>query len=86
MEYLLRKAVSRDWEQPKRKNCVAVNKAERSWTLVMEMQSLKFTQLGFGLALFRYFLPIMIWNGSVYPLMLETCDLLFDFDFIGDYS
>jgi hypothetical protein len=26
----------------------------------------------------------MFWNGNVYPVMLEVCDLLFDFDFIGE--
>lgn len=31
VEYLLRKAANREWDQPKRKNCVAVNKDERSW-------------------------------------------------------
>jgi hypothetical protein len=40
MGYLLRKADNREWNQPKRKKCVAVNKAERSWTSDMEMQSL----------------------------------------------
>ena len=29
--YLPRKAANREWNQPKRKKCVAVNKAERSW-------------------------------------------------------
>jgi hypothetical protein len=28
----------------------------------------------------------VIWNGSVYHLMLEVDDLLFYFDFISDYS
>jgi hypothetical protein len=31
MGYLLRKAANKAWNQPKRKKCVAVNKAERSW-------------------------------------------------------
>ena len=31
MGYMLRKAANREWNQPKRKKCVAVNKAERSW-------------------------------------------------------
>ena len=84
MRDLLRKAAEKEGNQPKRKNCVAVNKDEKSWTLVVEMQSLEFAKLVFGITLFRYFLTITIWNGSVYPLMLEICDLLFDF--IGDYS
>ena len=40
--YLLRKAANREWNQPKRK-FVKVNKAERSWTSDMEMQSLEFS-------------------------------------------
>jgi hypothetical protein len=47
----------------------------------MEMQSLEFAQLGFGLALVQDFLTMMFGNGNVYPAMLEVCDLLFDFDF-----
>ena len=31
MGYLLRKAVNSEWNQLKRKKCVVVNKAERSW-------------------------------------------------------
>jgi len=31
MGYLLRKAANREWNQPTRKKCVAVNKAERNW-------------------------------------------------------
>ena len=52
----------------------------------MEMQSLEFAQLVFGLAVVQYFLTMMFWNGHIYPVMLEVCDLLFNFDFIGDYS
>ena len=29
--YLLRKAANREWNQPKRKNCAAINQAERNW-------------------------------------------------------
>ena len=29
--YLLRKAANREWNQPKREKCVAVNKAEMGW-------------------------------------------------------
>jgi hypothetical protein len=49
MGYLLRKAASREWNQPKKKNCAAVNKAER--TSGMQMQSLRLAHLVFGLAL-----------------------------------
>ena len=31
VEYLPRRTVNREWKQPKREKCVAVNKAERSW-------------------------------------------------------
>lgn len=31
MGYLLRRAANREWSQPKRKKCVAVNKAKRGW-------------------------------------------------------
>ena len=49
--YLLRKADNREGKQPKKKKCVVVIKAERSWTSDMEMQSLEFSQLAFGLSL-----------------------------------
>ena len=52
----------------------------------MQSLELEFAQLVFGLALVQYFLTMTFWNGNVYPVMLEVCDLLFDFDFIGDYS
>jgi len=39
MEHLPRKAANKEWNQPKTRNCVAVNKAERSWTSDMETQS-----------------------------------------------
>jgi hypothetical protein len=26
------------------------------------------------------------WSSNIYPVMLEVCDLLFNFDYIGDYS
>jgi hypothetical protein len=49
------------------------------------MQSLEFAQLVFGLALVQYIFTIF-WNGNAHTLMLEVCDLLFNFDFIGHYS
>jgi hypothetical protein len=49
MDYLLRKSANREWNQPRRKMFVAVNKNEKgvgdlktSLTSDMEMQSLKF--------------------------------------------
>ena len=80
MGYLLRKSANREWNQSKRKKFVAVSKDERSWTLDMEMKNLKFTPL------VQYFLTMTFWSGNVYPVMLEVCDLLFNFDFLRDYS
>ena len=54
---LLGKAVNREWKQPKTKNCVAVNKGKRSWTSDVEMQSLEFARLVFGLALVLIVFP-----------------------------
>jgi len=68
MRYLLRKAANREWIQPKRKNCVAVNKAERSWTSDMEKHSLEFAQQIFGLALVQYFLTMMFFGMAIYIL------------------
>ena len=57
-------------------------------TLDLEIQSLKFAQLVFGLALFQYyltFLPSLDFGMAMYNLchyMLKY----FDFDFIGNYS
>jgi hypothetical protein len=52
MVYLLRKAANREWNQPRRKMFVAVNKDEKgvgdlktALTSAMEMQSLEFAQL-----------------------------------------
>ena len=90
---IVKRAANREWNQSKRKKCVAVNKAKRSWRseeeLVsdMEMQSLEFSPLVFHLALVLYFFAIFssLHFGMVmyilYHYMLEVCDLLFDFDF-----
>jgi hypothetical protein len=58
MGYLLRKAASREWKQPRRKKFVVVNKDEKgvgnlktTLTSDMEMQSLEFAQLVSCLAL-----------------------------------
>jgi hypothetical protein len=37
-------------------------------------------------SLVQCFLTMTLYNGNVYSVMLEACDLLFDFDFVGDYS
>jgi hypothetical protein len=52
----------------------------------MEIQSLEIAPLVFGLTLVQYFLTMTFWNGNVYPVMLEICDLLYNFDFIGHYT
>ena len=87
MGYLLRKAANREWNQPERRNCIAANKAERSWTSDMEMQSLEFAQLFFGLA------SSICWPWHFGMIMYILCygllkayDLVFYFNFIGDYS
>jgi hypothetical protein len=89
--YLPRKSANREWSQPKRKNCVAVNKAERSWRLKsiltadIKMLSLELVQVAFGLALVQYFVTMLpsIHFGTVINIlcydMLEVCDLLFNF-------
>ena len=87
MEYIQRRTASREWNQPKRKKCVAVNKAERSWrseehlTSDMEIQSLEFAQLVFfNLVLVQYFLsmlPSIYFETVMYILchyVLEVCD------------
>jgi hypothetical protein len=40
MGYLLRKAVNREWNQPKRKICVVVNKAEKTGDMKRALTSL----------------------------------------------
>ena len=52
----------------------------------MEMQWYEFAQLIFVLAMVKYFLTMMFWNGNIYPVMLEVGDMLSDFDFIEGYS
>ena len=58
----------------------------------MEIQSLEFAQLVFGLALVKHFLimiPFLPFEMKMYIMchfMLEVCDLPFDFDFTGNYT
>ena len=58
----------------------------------MQMQSLEFPQLAFGLAVVQYFLTMfqsLCFGMVMYILchyVLEIYDLLFGFGFIGDYS
>lgn len=52
----------------------------------IEMLSLEFASLVFGLVLVQYFLIMILFAMVMYILchcMLETCDLLFDSVFIG---
>ena len=56
------------------------------------MQSLEFAQLLFSLSLVQWFLTMFLFLpfGTVMYILhhcvLEVCDLLFYFDFMGDYS
>ena len=43
----------------------------------IQMLSLEFAQMVFGLAVVQYFLTMAFWNDNVYPVMLEVSDLLF---------
>jgi hypothetical protein len=43
----------------------------------IQMLSLEFAQMPFGLAVVQYFLTMAFWNDNVYPVMLEVSDLLF---------
>lgn len=85
-------------ESPKKRKYAVVNKAEGIGDLKsiltsdMEMQSLEFVQLVFGLVVVQYFLtvfPSLCFGMAMYILchyMLEVCALLFDCNFTGDYS
>lgn len=55
----------------------------------MEIQNLEFALLVFSLALAQYFLTMPLFGTVMYFLdysMMELYDLLFDFDFTGDYG
>ena len=58
-----------------------VGHLKRILTSDTEMLILEFAQLVVGLTLVQYFLTVEFWNGNMYLVMLEVCDLLFDFDF-----
>jgi hypothetical protein len=79
--HLLRKAANREWNQPRGKKYVTVNKNERSWrseeqtsnfplTSDMEIWSLEFVQLVFGLALVQSFFTVL---SSLCFAMLMVC-------------
>ena len=96
--YLLRKAANKKRTSPRESSVVQPIKLEevgdpkRALTLDVEIQSLQFAWLVFSLALVQYFLsriPFLHFRMVMYILcyyMLEVCDLLFYFDFTGDYS
>ena len=98
MRHLRRKAANREWNQPKRKKCVGGNKAKRSWrseeSFDIRHEDAEFgvCPAGFQLYLNQYFLTMSpsLCFGMVMSIlchcMLEVCDMLFDFDFIGYYS
>jgi hypothetical protein len=91
MGYLPRKAAIREWSKPKRKKCVAVNKAEESWKSE-EPFDFKNGNEVFGVCsagFWSCFGPVFI-SSLVLPslhfgmimyvlchLMLELCDLFF---------
>jgi hypothetical protein len=56
-----------------------VGDLKRALTLSMEMQSLEFDKLVFGLAFVQDLLTLSFRNGQVYAVMLEVCDLPFCF-------
>ena len=52
----------------------------------MLMQSLVFLHLIFGLDLVWYLFTTIFGNVTVYPVILAVFGLLFNFDFIRDYT
>ena len=85
--HLLRRAANREWKQPKRKKCVAVNKGERSWrpeeSFHNRQEDVEFgvCPAGFRTCLTQYFLtvlPFLPFETVVYALcycMLGVCGL-----------
>ena len=63
-EYLPRRAANREWNQPRRKKCVVVNKVERNWRSEKHFDvrygdaKFEFAQMVLGLALVQYFLSM----------------------------
>ena len=98
MGYLPRKVANREWNQPKRKQCTAVNKDERSWRYEEHFDirhgeaEFGVCPAGFGLVLVQIFftmilfLPFGIVMYILCHCMLEIHDLVFHFDFTADYS
>ena len=87
--YLLRSTSDREWNHPRRKKCVAVHKAEGSWTSE-ELFDIRHGDAEFGVGLasfqscFATILPSLCFGMIMYILcyyIWEVCGLLFDFDF-----
>ena len=55
----------------------AIKKLKIALTSDMEMQNLEFALHVFCLAFVQYFLTMTFWNGNIYSMLLELCDLLF---------
>ena len=81
MEYLLRRAANREGNQAKRKWVGRVGVLKSVLTSDLEMQSLEFAQMVFGLALVQYFFTMfssLHFRKVMYILhhyMLEVYDL-----------
>lgn len=92
-----RKVVSRVWGQPNRDRCAAVNKTERSrrsaesfgirhegsWGLLCWDLVLLWSNISTLYSPFLHFEMVMY---ILFHCMLEVCDLVFPFGFIGHYS
>jgi len=63
-----------------------VSDLKSALTLDIEMQSLDLAQMVSCFALVQYFLTMKLWNGNIYPVMLEVCYLDSDSDFIQHCS
>jgi hypothetical protein len=87
MGYLLRRATNREWEQFKRKKCVAVNKAERSWGSEKHFD-VRYGDAMFGVCrvwlrfgpVFSHCVPFYtFWNGNAYPVPVYVGSMWFGF-------
>lgn len=96
--YLQRKIADIEWNHSKRKNCVSVNKAERSWR-PEDWFGIRRGDAEFGVCpagFWSYFGPVfpqyatfpLFWNSNVYLVLLyvENICSAFPFDFTGDYG
>ena len=92
--YLPRRAANREWNQPKRKKCAAVSKAELSWRSE-EHLDIRHGDAEFGVCpagfqscfvpVFPHCAPLATFWNVMYVLchyMLGVCDLLFLFLFL----